>query len=109
MERIWLLAIRQPTSFAWVSVMVGSLVEEQGRSGLSAGTTTHQEDRISHRDVATFDHKTVEGELAFEPLIDVAGDVLVPDLRVRIVCGHDAAQTEILHPDEHLADAQAAA
>ena len=60
-------------------------------------------------ELATLDDKTVERELALEALIDVAGDVLVPDQRVRIVCRHDAARTQILDTDEPLAYAQAGA
>src|SRR4030095_4024234 len=56
-----------------------------------------------------FDHKTVERELAVETPVNVTGDVLVPDLRVRVVRGHDAAQAQILDPNAHRADAQAGA
>src|SRR6266540_6233377 len=94
---------------ALLSALVGSLGEDRGRCGLSASTTTYQLHLIPHGEFATFDHKTVKRELAGEPPIDVPGDLLVLDLRVRIVCSHDAAQTQILDPDEQLADAQAAA
>src|SRR4029450_13919608 len=92
-----------------LSVMVGLLGEDCGRCGLSAGTTTHQSHLIPHSEFAAFDHKTVERELAVETPVNVTGDVLVPDLRVRVVRGHDAAQAQILDPNAHRADAQAGA
>src|SRR5205807_9810259 len=89
--------------------MVGLLGEDRGPCGLSAGAATHQLHLIPHGELATLDYKTVERELALEAPIDVAGDVLVPDQRVRIVCRHDAARTQILDTDEPLAYAQAGA
>jgi hypothetical protein len=56
--------------------MVGSLGEDCGRCGLCAGTTTHQLHLVPHGDVATFDHKAIERELAAEAPVDVAGDFL---------------------------------
>src|SRR5271165_3251598 len=43
-----------------------SFGEKRGRLGLSTGTTTHQFHLIPHSDFATFNHKTVERELAAE-------------------------------------------
>ena len=88
--------------------MVG-LVGEDGGGGLSAGTTTHQLHFIVYGDFATFNHKTVEREFAVEAPVDATSDFLVLDQCVGIVCGHDAAQAQILDTDEHLAYAQAAA
>jgi hypothetical protein len=65
--------------------MVGLLGQEHGRGGRSAGTTTHQLHLVPHGDVAPFDHKTVERELAVETPVDVAGNVLVLDQRVGMV------------------------
>ena len=90
-------------SFALWPLTVGLLGGARGRCGLGAGATTHQLPLIPHGELATLDDKTVERELALEAPIDVAGDVLVPDQRVRIVGGHNAALTQILDPDEHVA------
>src|SRR5215475_1656677 len=89
--------------------MVGLVRKHRCRCGLRAGAATHQLHRIPHGDFAPFDHKTVEGKLALEAPVDVTGDFLVPDQGVWIVGSHDAAQTQILDTDEHLAYAQTAA
>src|SRR5438309_11634845 len=94
-------------SFALWPLTVGLLGGARGRCGLGAGATTHQLHLIPHGELATLDDKTVERELALEAPIDVAGDVLVPDQRVRIVCRHDAARTQILDTYEPLSYAQA--
>jgi len=71
--------------------MGGLLGEDRCGCGLSAGTTTHQLHSIPHGHFAAFDHKTIERELAAEAPVDITGDFLVPDQRIGIVCGHDAA------------------
>src|SRR5215469_17130287 len=49
---------------------VGLLGEEPGCGGRSAGTTTHQVHLVSYGDLASFEHETVERELAVETPVD---------------------------------------
>jgi len=46
---------------------------------------------VSDRNLAAFDDEAIEGKLAFETTVDIAGDVLVLNQRVWIEGGHDAA------------------
>ena len=55
------------------------------RCGFCAGTTTHQLHLVADGDFATFNHETVERELAVEAPVDAASDFLVLDQRVGIV------------------------
>ena len=58
--------------------MVGLLGEEAGRGRRRAGTIMHQL-HLSYVDVASYDPKIVERELAIETPLDVMGNVLVLD------------------------------
>ena len=62
---------------------------------------------VSDSNLAAPDHVTIQGKRALESPHDVCKDLTVLFQTIGIECGHDAAPTKVLYPDDDVSDVQA--